>query len=340
MPNELAVIERQLLAHRPMFEDLLRSVGVPAERIIRTVLVSCERSDRLRECTPVSIIQGATSFAVLGLEVDGFTGQGYLIPFRDKGVFKAQPVIGYRGYNTIGARTGLTITGAVVREGDHFDFQKGTGAFVRHKPLLGAGKGRKISAAWAIAEANDRPPAIEVLDIDEILAVRARSPAVKGGFDTPWKDDEIGFPAMAEKTAKRRLSRMLPLSVYQLAARMEEAHDEQGRHAFLHPDKGVVIDGVAQPLQGEAQPANPGGPEPGQLQRPRYVVKGRDGERVVDSIEAWRAMMEEAIRSIRNPDSLARFRGLNEALMDDYNDHHPREVAAVAAAFTDKERNL
>jgi len=45
---------------------------------------------------------------------------------------------------------------------------------------------------------------------------------------------------MCEKTAKRRLRRDMPLSVYQSAARMEEAHEEQGLHSWIHPDKGVM----------------------------------------------------------------------------------------------------
>ncbi len=72
----LAVIEHQLRPLRPMFDQLLRPTGVPAERIIRSVLISCERTPRLLECTPVSVIQAATTGAVLGLEADGHTGQG------------------------------------------------------------------------------------------------------------------------------------------------------------------------------------------------------------------------------------------------------------------------
>ena len=49
-----------------------------------------------------------------GLEVDGVTGQAFLVPFAGK----VQLVVGYKGYNTLGARAGLTITGEVVRSGD------------------------------------------------------------------------------------------------------------------------------------------------------------------------------------------------------------------------------
>jgi recombination protein RecT len=93
----------------------------------------------LLQCTPISVIQAATTGAVLGLEADGATGQGYLVPFRRKGRGRfAQWLTGYKGYNTLAARVGLTINGDVVREGDFFDWEKGSAGFVRHKPSLAA----------------------------------------------------------------------------------------------------------------------------------------------------------------------------------------------------------
>jgi len=334
MANELDTIERQLLPLEPMFEQLLRPTGVPAERIIRSVLISCERVPRLLECTPVSVIQGAASFAVLGLEADGFTGQAFLVPFRDKGVLKAQPIVGYKGFSTLGARVGLTITGDVVREGDAFDFEKGTGAFIRHKPLLGAGRSRRIVAAWAHAAAHGRPPIVEVLDIDEILFVRDRSPAFRGGADTPWKDVQIGFPAMAAKTARRRLSRSLPLSVYQMAAAMDEAHEERGRHAYLHPERGVVIDGEAQPLA-PSEPDNPQGPAVDMLTRDRFVIQGRETQRRYPTIEQWRSAMLQTIETLKREPALELYE-LNARYLDEYRREHPHEVAEVGAAFEKK----
>src|SRR5262249_50501319 len=160
-------------------------------------LVSCERNDRLMASTPQSIMNGVMTFAVLGLPVDGATGQGFLMPFKDtkKNVVQAQAVIGYKGFNTLGARAGLTITGAPVREDDElFDFMLGDKAFVRHKPRLGSQA--RIIAFWAVAAAKDRPPIVSVLSIDDVLAIKAKSPAVRFNAPTPWTDERIGFPAM------------------------------------------------------------------------------------------------------------------------------------------------
>lgn len=246
MPNELTVIERQLQHVEPQLHNALGGL-MPSKRLIQTVLISCERTPRLLGCTPQSIMNGAMTFACLGLPVDGATGQGFLLPFKST----AQAAIGYKGYNTLGARAGLTITGAAVREDDEvFDYQLGDKPFVRHKPKLGS-KGR-IIAFWAVAAANDRPPIVSILSIDEVNAIKAKSPAVRANADTPWNDPTIGFPAMGEKSAKRRLARSTPLITdapqFLLGARMDEAFDEQGRTSWITPDRGVVVDGDFSPM--------------------------------------------------------------------------------------------
>lgn len=231
----LVAFERQLQPLAPRFADVLPA-NVPANRLIRTVVLSVERLPKLLECDRQSLFNAAMSAAVLGLEVDGVTGQAYLIPFKGK----AQLVVGYKGYNTIAARSGITISGAVVRDGDLFEYELGSNAFVKHVPTLN-NKGR-IVAAWATATSHGRPPVVSVLGIDDLMAVKAKSPGAQRS-DSPWNDPSIGFPAMCEKTAKRRLARSLPLNMMQVAARMDEAVDEQGATAWVSPDRGVIVDG-------------------------------------------------------------------------------------------------
>jgi len=232
--TELAILETQMKPLAPYFAQVLGRT-MPVERLMRTVMISVERLPMLLQCDRQSIFNAAMSAACLGLEVDGVTGQAYLIPFKGK----AQLVIGYKGYTTLAARSGITITGNVVREGDEFDYQLGSAAYVRHKPKGSKGK---ITHAWACAQSLDRPAVVEVLDMDELMAVKGRSPGAKRS-DSPWNDPAIGFPAMCQKTAKRRLARSMPLNIMQQAARMDEAVDEQGAPAWISPDKGVLIEG-------------------------------------------------------------------------------------------------
>lgn len=247
MGNELTIIEQQLLPMEDDFAEALAGI-MPAKRLIRTICVSMEKSPTLLDCSKQSVINSAMTAAVLGLEVDGATGQAFLIPFKNK----CQLVIGYKGFNTIGARAGLTITGDVVREGDEFDFDEGEG-FVRFKRSLAPTGDRRIIAAWAKAAAINRPSIVTVLSIDDILAVKKKSPGARKP-DSPWNDETIGFPAMAAKTVKRRLARSTPLSVYSLGAALDEAVEERGKAAWIKPDRTLMIEGEAGAAAPEESP--------------------------------------------------------------------------------------
>lgn len=258
MANDLAILESQLVPLAPHFAQVLGN-RMPVERLTRTILISCERAPKLLGCDRQSLFNAAMSAAVLGLEVDGVSGQAFLIPFKER----AQLVIGYKGYNTMGARSGYTITGACVREGDTFEYELGTSPYVRHRPRIIGGR---ITHAYATATSLTLTPIVSVLSIDDIIAIKNKSPGAKKP-DSPWNEPAIGFPAMAEKSAKRRLARSMPLNIVQLAARLEEAFDEQGNAAWIHPERGVQIDGevlspesstpTAQDILGSPTPVQP-----------------------------------------------------------------------------------
>ena len=289
----LAAFEDQLTAVKPQFADVLGG-RMPPERLIRTIMISCQRTPKLLACNRQSLMNAGMTFGVLALEVDGVTGQGYILPFKQA----AQPVIGYKGYSTIGARAGLTITGDVVREGDDFDYAKGTKAFVHHKPKLD-NRGR-IIAGWALAASRDRPPVIEVLGIDDLEAVRQRSPGAKMS-DSPWNDPKIGLPAMYSKTVKRRLARSTPMNwaspEFQYAAVMEEAFEERGKHSYIAPGRGVIIDGEASPLPTrESADDTPGlGDLTGKKEDPEIAalkIEGREAAEIsTDMLSKWWARL-------------------------------------------------
>jgi len=239
--SDLVLFEQTLQPLAPRFEQALGG-AIPVERLMRSIMVSVERNpDLLTKADRQSLLNSSMSAACLALEVDGVTGQAFFIPFAGK----AQLVIGYKGMNTIAARSGFTVQGEVVREGDFFDYELGDRGFVKHKPKLG-NRG-PIIAAWATASSHARPSIVSVLGIDDIMEIMKKSPGAKRS-DSPWKDMMIGFPAMAAKSAKRRLSRAMPLNAdprFHLAAAMEEGFEERGKHTWIDPQRGLQIEGEA-----------------------------------------------------------------------------------------------
>lgn len=239
MASELVLFENTLRPLTPHFEQALAG-AIPVERLMRSIMVSVERNPRLLEANRQSLLNASMSAACLALEVDGVTGQAFFVPFKGQ----AQLIIGYKGMNTLAARSGFTVQGEVVRDGDAFDYELGDKGFVRHKPKL-VGTDRPIIAAWATASANNRPSIISVLSYDDILDIRKKSPGASRS-DSPWNDSKIGFPAMASKSAKRRLSRAMPLNAdprFHLAAAMEEAVEERGKTSWIDPQRGLQIEG-------------------------------------------------------------------------------------------------
>lgn len=235
--SDLVVFQKQLDPLAPMLERALAGSNVRVERFVQSVLVSVERLPILLECNRQSLFNAAMSAACLALPVDGVTGQSFIVPFKGR----AQLIIGFQGYNTLAARGSYAIVGDVVREGDYFEIDKPNGVVI-HKAVPNSKE--RVIAAWARARSNHLPAIAEVVYLDELLATRQRSPASRKP-DSPWNDTEIGWPAMCGKTAKRRLKRSMPLGElpqFSMAATMDEAVEERGLHAWITPERGVVLE--------------------------------------------------------------------------------------------------
>lgn len=320
---ELGQLERSFEPYLPSFAEVLKPTGLPAERIVRTVVIACERNGDLMRCDRTSIVHSAMTAAVLGLEVDGVTGQGFLIPFKNR----AQFIIGYKGYPTIGARSGLSINAGVVREGDEFDYQLGTDGYVRHKPALRGRGGRKILAAWASGTARGRPPIFRVMPYDDVLSIMQRSPGARRS-ESPWNDrDGPGHEGMVAKTAIRSLGRTIPIVAFQRATALED-QQEQGNAAWLRPDGGMLIEPGGAPYpERQAPPAGEIAPPP----RCRWVLAdgSEKGWGNVDLMLGW---LLPRIGAASAEDARAT-RERNGAVMAELAGHYPDQMHRLSAAL-------
>jgi recombination protein RecT len=90
-------------------------------------------------------------------------------------------------------------------ENDTFDFCLGDEEHITHKPAL-ANRG-KLIAVYSIVTMKDGEKSREVMSLEDVNAIRARSRS--GNSGGPWQTD---FSEMAKKTVVRRHSKRLPLS--------------------------------------------------------------------------------------------------------------------------------
>lgn len=307
----LARVEENLDLLGPKFAQVLAPfAGLPMQRLTRTVMVSIEKTPKLLECTMPSIMSAAMTAACVGLEVDGVTGQGYIIPYAGKAQF--QP--GYKGYNTQAGRSGYGINSGIVREGDTFDYQLGTGGYIRHKPILG--NEGPILGFWALASSKHGPDLIsQPLSLREIVAVMAKSPGAKMK-DSPWNDKIIGFPAMGEKTAKRRLARQMPLNLMVVTAAIEEAFEERALHSMIRPGdaegqgNSLIIEGQLQPtgekVVGEAV-----------LSKPDYVIHTAKGVAYpFKSAEEYLGAIRQGLDRVMADQGISEFLQRNQTVLD------------------------
>lgn len=223
-------------------ENLLRKHGkeiamalpkhVTPERMLRIALSEVRRNPKLKEATAVSLLSSIFTCAQLGLEPGGPLGQAYLIPYKNsrKGITECQFQIGYKGMIELARRSGqiATISARAVYERDVFEYSFGLDETLRHIPATG-NRGELIYA-YAVAKLKDGGTQFEVMDRDELEAVREGSQgyqtAKRYKSDNPWIS---AFDEMCRKTVIRRLWKYLPISIEIMSAvAAEESTDRDG----------------------------------------------------------------------------------------------------------------
>ncbi len=169
--------------------------------------------------------------SVLGLEPNTPLGHAYLIPFKNKGIYECQLIIGYKGLIDLMNRSGVvsSVRSIPVFEGDEFEYELGLHADIKHRPskLLDRGvDASKLTHVYPVVKLRESgvEPIWDVLNRAQIDARRKRS---KASTDGPWVTDYI---PMAMKTGIRQIATWVPSSSeralpLQQAVAYEEAHE-------------------------------------------------------------------------------------------------------------------
>lgn len=185
-----------------------------ADRMLRVAMTSIQRTPKLLECTPQSLLACVMTCAQLGLEPDQFLGQAYLIPYGKTCTL----IPGYRGYIALARRSGevQTLSAQVVYSNDVFELQYGTEDKLEHKPAMTGERGNPIGA-YCVIKYKDGGYSFDFMSAGDIEKIRKRSKAANDG---PWVTD---WDEMAKKTVIRRHIKLAPLSIeVQTAAVLED----------------------------------------------------------------------------------------------------------------------
>jgi recombination protein RecT len=225
------------------------------DRLIRIAMTSIQRTPRLMECTPLSLLGAVMQCAQLGLEPDGVTGMAFLVPYWNskKNSYEAQFQPGYRGLMDLAYRSEqvLKFDGHAVFERDRFHYEYGLRPALDHQPHRGEDRG-ELTAAYGVAQLRDTAePLFRVVERHEIDKTRARS---KSKDEGPWVTD---FDTMAVKTAMRRLCKMVRQTPeLRRAVALDELAEAQLPQGLELLSGGDVVDAEVVTPPGPAAPVH------------------------------------------------------------------------------------
>lgn len=223
------------------------------ERLVKVVLGAASRTPLILDCTPLSVVKAVLQAAELGLEPGSSLGEFWLVPFKNgkTGEREAQGIPGYRGLIALARRTGeiANLYAEAVYQGDEFEVELGLHPKLIHRPDWdneNREDAKHLRFVYAVARFKDDTFQFIVLSRKQVDALRRRSKASDSG---PWVTD---FEEMAKKTAIRRLSKYLPMSVEMAKAMELQARAEGGDF-----DDPLILDGDVLPPEGQADPQAP-----------------------------------------------------------------------------------
>lgn len=187
---------------RGAMEAVLKPLGIDVDRFMKQAAIACQRNyDRLAPCSHSSVLMSVIQGAELGLDFTPAMGEAYLVPYGKECTLQ----VGYRGLIKLATRSGRVrmIEARCVYEHDEFLYELGTTPYIKHVPAkLGQPRG-DLLGAYAVAILSDGTRAFEIMDHDEIEAIRKRS---RSGNSGPWVTDR---PEMFRKTPTRKLCKYL-----------------------------------------------------------------------------------------------------------------------------------
>lgn len=177
-----------------------------ALRFMSSVMKCIESNPELLKCRPASLMGAFMEAAGLGFYPGNFSGDCYIIPYKDMAQFQ----IGYRGLKTLAYRSGILRAGTdVVHENDEFKEELGTVQRLTHNRAKGE-RGKAIGA-YAWAEITPKNIAFQYLTEEQILKIKDLSQASKSNY-SPWNSKQDPEKWMWQKTAWKQLAKMIPTS--------------------------------------------------------------------------------------------------------------------------------
>lgn len=186
--------------------------GEEAVQLVRDAITVVNKTPKLAECEPTSVLGSLMTCAQLGLR-PAVLGEAFVLPFWDSktGGYAAQLIIGYPGYIRLALESQLvdSLMPRLVHEEDEFDVDYGVNDTLIHKPARGKLRG-PVTDYYSIAKYRSGGHSFFVMNRPEMEEHRDRFATTKtraGKIFGPWADH---FDAMGQKTTIRLHAKYMP----------------------------------------------------------------------------------------------------------------------------------
>ena len=200
LKNQIQIMKPQIKAALPGHID--------TEKFSRVVLTALAGNNDLVLANRQSFFNACLKLAADGLLPDG--KEAAIVTFKMKdGTINATAMPMIAGILKKVRQSGeiLTLTSNIIYEADDFTyFVDQDGEHVKHEPKLFGERGSAIGA-YALAKTKDGGVYVEIMDVNQINAVKSASRSASYG---PWSGSFEH--EMWRKTVLRRLSKRLPMS--------------------------------------------------------------------------------------------------------------------------------
>ncbi|MBE5954968.1 MAG: recombinase RecT [Lachnospiraceae bacterium] len=191
----------------PELKKALPNVLTP-ERFTRIALSALNNNPQLQQCTPMSFIGALLNAAQLGMEVNSPLNQCFLIPYKNKGVFECQFVLGYKGLIDLAYRNGQmqTIQAHTVYSEDEFFYEYGLNPKLVHRPAA-TDRGEPVFF-YGLFKTVNGGFGFSVMSKAEMDLYAATYSKASGSSYSPWKSN---YESMACKTVIKQALRYAPI---------------------------------------------------------------------------------------------------------------------------------
>lgn len=218
-----------------------------SERLVRIALTCIRQSPDLSKCTPESFLGALFTAAQIGVEP--IAGRAWLLPFNNSRkkpdgswhtVKECQFILGYKGMVDLFYRheKAINIEWGVVREGDAFDFEKGTNSFLTHRQ--NHVPGANVKGYWVMANLMNGGKPFHYMTREECLEhgkkhSKTYNKKQNVWFEnSPWVKDE---ESMCLKTVLTQGAKIWPISI-----ELQRALDVDETARDLRPGVDSVLD--------------------------------------------------------------------------------------------------